>query len=356
MTAPHPVRLLVVDDEPDIRDILSLTLGMEGKCGVRTAHDAKTALVALDEDEQTFDGIFLDIQMPGTTGIELCSIIRSTPGYGDVPIIMLTAMTERDYLREAFAKGADDYVTKPFNIDDLRKKFAKLRAEGFRRRPLKAESRAGTPGAADREVIRSLDDAAAIRGVERCVGRDAFQTYLIHSHTRFATPVSLRATKIGQVYDHFSRLPDGEYEAMVRQIAKVLSQLTERTEDVFTYFGNGIFLSSSIGKSALEETSLSAALERNKGLRALAKGGGSLNLILGNDVVLNGVDKADVIRAVTAAIESCETTEASMASWGTFQEWMSQRMSIGRERSRLEKSAYEQILTDFIDAGELGWK
>jgi CheY-like chemotaxis protein len=356
MTTPHSVRLLVVDDEPDVCELLSLTLCMTGKCEVRTAHDAKAALLALDEEKAPFDGIFLDIQMPGMTGVELCSIIRRTPGYGSVPIVMLTAMTERDYLREAFAKGADDYITKPFDIESLSKKLAKLRAEGLRRRPLKAEARAGAIGAADREVIRSLEDAAVIRGVERCVGKDAFQMYLRHSHARFVTPVSLRAIKIAQAYNHFSRLPDGEYEAMVRRIAQVLSQLTERTEDVFTYFGNGIFLSSSIGKSALNETSLSAAVESNKGLQTLAEGGMSLNLILGSEVVLNGVDKADVLRAVRTAIESCEATEESLSSWGTFREWMSQRMSIGRERSRMEKAAYEQILSDFIDAGELGWK
>jgi len=346
----------VVDDEPDVCELLGMALCSAGKCEVRIAQDAKAAMLALDQEETPFDGIFLDIQMPGMTGVELCSIIRRTPGYGGVPIVMLTAMTERDYLREAFAKGADDYITKPFDIDELRKKFAKLRAEGLRRCPLKAEARAGMTGAADREVIRSLEDAAVIRSVERCVGKNAFQMYLRHSHARFVTPVSLRAIKIAQVYDHFSRLPDGEYETMVRQIAKVLSQLTERSEDVFTYFGNGIFLSSSIGKSSLNETSLSAALDGNKSLRMLAEQKLPLNLILGSEVVLNGVDKADVICAVRAAIEASEATEESLSSWGTFREWMSQRMSIGRERPRMEKAAYEQILNDFIDAGELGWR
>jgi CheY-like chemotaxis protein len=102
----HPkLRLLVVDDEPDVCDLLSAALQVSDRCSVRTAHDALAALQVLGDEEEPFDGIFLDIQMPGTTGIELCAIIRSTPGYEDVPIIMLTAMSDRRFLHNAYAKG-----------------------------------------------------------------------------------------------------------------------------------------------------------------------------------------------------------------------------------------------------------
>jgi CheY-like chemotaxis protein len=352
------LRLLVVDDEPDVCELLRLALGAAGKCDVHAAHDAKAALRALDHEEAPFDGIFLDIQMPGTTGIELCSIIRGTPGYGDVPIMMLTAMTERDYLRHAFANGAHDYVTKPFDINDISKKFAKLRADSFRRQPLRANVAGSNNGSrrADGEVIRSLEDAAAIRGVSRCIGKEAFQTYLLRSHGRFETPISLKAIKIAQVHRLYSQLPDGEYQAMVRRIAEVIAHLTTRSEDVFTYFGNGIFLSSSIGKSALSEGPLSAALECEQGCHILGKNKAALHLILGAETVVGRASKGDVIHAIKSAVDSADAAENAISSWGNYREWMSHKMSVGRGRSRIEQAAYEQILNDFIEAGELGWK
>lgn len=352
------LRLLVVDDEPDVCAILTVALGTASGCEVRVADDAKSALLALDAEETPFDGIFLDIQMPETTGIELCEIIRGTPGYSDVPIIMLTAMTERCYLRDAFAKGANDYITKPFALDDLGRKLAKQRADRQRRKQFK-EISAGSGKdwrKPDREIIRSLEDAVKIQGVERCVGREAFQAYILQSHARFTTPVSVRAIKIAKVYDLFSQLPNGEYQATVQRIAGMLSLLTKRTQDVFTYFGNGIFLSSSIGTSSLDQVSLSAALERDDGMTRLADHNVSLHLILGSTVVVNGETKTDAVLMLKTAIEAVEAVEKSMSSWGTFREWMSQRMSIGRERSRMDQTAYQQILDDFIEAGEIGWK
>ncbi len=347
------LRLLVVDDEPDVRELLVAALGAAGGCHVHAAGDARSALRALDAEETPFDGILLDIQMPGTTGIELCGIIRATPGYGDVPIIMLTAMAERHYLQDAFAKGANDYITKPFEIADLGKKLAKQRTNRLRRKRFKC---ADSSTASDREVIRCLEDAVAVPGVERCIGREAFQTYLLQSHARFASPVTVRAIKIAQVYDLFSQLPDGEYQATIRRIAQLLSNLTRRTEDVISYFGNGIFLSACVGKSALEEAPLSAGLRRDKGLGKLTDHDLPLNLILGSAVTVDGPTKADVILSLNASIDAAEATEESMSSWGTFREWMAQKMSMRRERSRMEQAAYEQILDDFIESGELGWK
>lgn len=125
---------------------------------------------------------------------------------------------------------------------------------------------------------------------------------------------------------------------------------------MFTYFGNGIFLSSSIGGSSLDKVSLSAALERDEETTKLTDHNVSLHLILGSTVAVNGETKTDVILSLNTAIESTEATEESMSSWGNFREWMSQEMSIGRERSRMDQTAYQQILDDFIEAGELGWK
>lgn len=325
---------------------------------MHTAADAKEALRALDGQAVPFDGVFLDIQMPGTTGIELCSIIRGTPGYADVPIIMLTAMTERPFLERAFARGANNYLTKPFELDDIRETLARERLLSRQRAHLKdAPMVPGRPQAdGTSEVIRSLEDAISVSSVERCVLRDAFQTYILQSRARYGTQLTLRAIKIAGVFDLFSQLPNGEYQKIVHEMARVLSDLTAPSNDVLTHLGNGIFLSACVGKSALTNEALSRKLEKNEVFAKLEAFGLTLCVILGDPTPLKGESNADVIFQIARAIESAEQSEESLSSWGSFREWFSFRRSTGREKSRIDKSAYEQILNEFISEGELGWK
>lgn len=111
--------ILLVDDEPNI--VLSLEFLMKrAGYAVRTATDGDAALEAITEDRP--DLILLDVNMPKRDGFEICQLIRSNPGWKDIPIIMLTAKG-RDVEREkGLAMGADDYVTKPFATQEVVKK------------------------------------------------------------------------------------------------------------------------------------------------------------------------------------------------------------------------------------------
>ncbi|MFQ5755877.1 MAG: response regulator transcription factor [Acidiferrobacterales bacterium] len=108
--------ILLVDDEPNI--VLSLEFLMKrAGYAVRTATDGDAALEAIREDRP--DLILLDVNMPKRDGFEICQLIRSNPGWKDIPIIMLTAKG-RDVEREkGLAMGADDYVTKPFATQEV---------------------------------------------------------------------------------------------------------------------------------------------------------------------------------------------------------------------------------------------
>jgi two-component system KDP operon response regulator KdpE len=124
-------RLLVVDDEPQIRRVLRATLSEHGY-EVQDARTGEDALVAIRNSR--FDLILLDMNMPGAGGLETCRAIRAT---SEVAIIMLTVHdSERDKV-SALDAGADDYVTKPFSMPEL---LARIRA-ALRRQPSE-----GTPG------------------------------------------------------------------------------------------------------------------------------------------------------------------------------------------------------------------
>jgi two-component system KDP operon response regulator KdpE len=123
-------RILVVDDEPQIRRVLRTALSAQGY----EIHDARTGEEALEElREQRFDLILLDMNMPGIGGLETCRQIRAS---SEVAIIMLTVRDSEHDKVAALDAGADDYVTKPFGMPEL---SARIRA-ALRRLPTAAES------------------------------------------------------------------------------------------------------------------------------------------------------------------------------------------------------------------------
>ncbi|MGZ3497102.1 MAG: response regulator transcription factor [Vulcanimicrobiaceae bacterium] len=106
-------RVAVVDDEPRIRELLELTLGHHGYT-VRTAADGQAALALVRE--WTPDAIVLDVMMPKINGIELLPMLRRLT---DAPIIMLSARGEVEDKVEGLTHGADDYLSKPFEVSEL---------------------------------------------------------------------------------------------------------------------------------------------------------------------------------------------------------------------------------------------
>jgi two-component system, OmpR family, response regulator len=116
----HPARLLVVDDETTILELLSGSLRLAG-FEVVTADSGAEALRAATSARP--DLVLLDVMMPGGDGFEVARWIRSTGP--DVPVIFLTARDEVPDRVAGFAAGADDYVTKPFSLDEV---LARIRA------------------------------------------------------------------------------------------------------------------------------------------------------------------------------------------------------------------------------------
>ncbi len=115
-------RILIVDDESAIREMIVMALELAGyetleACDAKTAH-------AMVIDEKP-DMMLLDWMMPGTSGIELAKRLRSDPTTKDLPIIMLTAKADEDNKVQGLEAGIDDYITKPFSPKEL---IARLKA------------------------------------------------------------------------------------------------------------------------------------------------------------------------------------------------------------------------------------
>lgn len=108
------MRILVVEDEEKIRSLLDFNLNLEGY-EVEAVADGKSALDAVDQ--QHFDLIVLDVMLPEADGFEVCEKIRLKNN--DVPIIFLTARDASADKIKGLRKGGDDYLTKPFNLEEL---------------------------------------------------------------------------------------------------------------------------------------------------------------------------------------------------------------------------------------------
>ena len=134
-------RILVVDDDPQIRRVMRVTLTGQGY----EIADAKTGEEALEKvREERFDLVLLDMNMPGMGGLETCRALRE---HSEIAIIVLTVRSGETDKVQALDAGADDYVTKPFSSSEL---LARIRA-ALRRTP----STQGPTGASSWAASRS---------------------------------------------------------------------------------------------------------------------------------------------------------------------------------------------------------
>lgn len=113
------MKILAVDDDPFIRELFPVMFEAVDSIELSIAEGGKQALAMLGTAEETFDCLLLDIDMPEMDGIELCKRIRALPGYAEKPILMLTARTDIVAIESAFVAGANDYISKPFNLKEI---------------------------------------------------------------------------------------------------------------------------------------------------------------------------------------------------------------------------------------------
>ena len=115
------IRVLAVDDEPDLRSLLGILLTNKGYDVVEAASGEEA--VALLRSDPRVDLVIMDIMMPGLNGVEACAKIRE---FSTVPMLFLTAKSQLEDKAEAYASGGDDYLAKPFSQNELMMKVESL--------------------------------------------------------------------------------------------------------------------------------------------------------------------------------------------------------------------------------------
>lgn len=130
------LQLLVIDDEPKLTDFLRMELEVEGY-SVAVAHDGASGLIAMRSDP-TPDLVLLDWNLPDFTGLDICRRIRATGM--KVPVLMLTGHNEVKDKVEALDAGVDDYLVKPFSIEELLARLRALQRRALAMQPQEQES------------------------------------------------------------------------------------------------------------------------------------------------------------------------------------------------------------------------
>jgi two-component system alkaline phosphatase synthesis response regulator PhoP len=109
-------KILIVDDDEQITALFEKYLGAEGHQTVAVNISSQAIAVAVEFDPDLF---ILDLMMPDPDGFKLCRMLRTFSQFIDTPILIVTALSDEDSRAVAFGAGADDYLTKPFVIDEL---------------------------------------------------------------------------------------------------------------------------------------------------------------------------------------------------------------------------------------------
>jgi CheY-like chemotaxis protein len=115
--------ILVVDDEPDNRELLEIILASEGFRVVAAASGAEALAIVAREAP---DLIVLDVMMPNMTGYEVTAKLKGDPATRNIPILIFSAVSDPDARRLGLSAGADDYLAKPVEYADLVKRVRKL--------------------------------------------------------------------------------------------------------------------------------------------------------------------------------------------------------------------------------------
>ena len=243
MTETNTTRVLVVDDEPSILELLRTALVALGGYDVETAGSGVQALEMLGQGRPHYDLVLLDIQMPEMNGVDVCARIRGMAGYRDIPIIMLTAMSQMEYVDKAFLAGATDYVTKPFNFEDLRNRMANgLRTSELKDSEATAQAELEPLEGRLREKKPKYETKVEFPDYSRFLKTERFDNYVRQMAGSRAPYTSAFAVKISNGYYLHRALSGDAFLACLRDVAALLAEVTEKNGSLISYRGQGVFL------------------------------------------------------------------------------------------------------------------
>ncbi|HET7219927.1 MAG TPA: response regulator transcription factor [Vicinamibacterales bacterium] len=227
-------RVLVVEDEPHIRDLIALHLKLEGLVPVPVGDGNEALRLARSEP---FDLVVLDLMLPGLDGVTVCRAIRRETANNDVPVLMLTARREEADKVLGLESGADDYLTKPFGVREF---VARVRALLRRPRP----SRLGATVADETRPVAvkglTVDPArrhARMHGREIELTSHEFDLlYLLASHPGI---VFSREALLQRVWGNDTFVTERSVDTLIKRLRRKIETEATDPQMILTVWGTG---------------------------------------------------------------------------------------------------------------------
>lgn len=237
------MRLLAVDDDPLILDLLPIVFRQANLPQITVATSGPAALEMLSDQEFEVDGLILDIEMPEMSGIELCQAVRKMPRYRHKPILMLTSITDSTRIERAFAAGADDYITKPFDVKEIatRVRVAERMAKRSIRAPLLDPKRRDEAAIEGRHGFEVTDPVRVI-DADQLILPFALGNYLSQLSRRHLDSCTIFGVHVADIDVLYASSKPHEYARALGGIVDAISEVVPCPNMLMGYEGNGMFL------------------------------------------------------------------------------------------------------------------
>ena len=348
------MEILVVDDDGSVLELLTEILTVTGYHRVTTAPHGKAALEHIADSDTQFDCFLVDIQMPEVDGISLVRLIRDTPDYRDSPILMLTAMDEKTYLDRAFAAGATDYITKPFDLLELRTRIIEARRVVHEQlqaaqQPLMAGQFRETGDGA--KVFR-LAQPIPLKSREVALGHREFENYVLELARSCELDAAFRAVKIADVERHYREKSSEDFIRLVEVAARAVRNALTSERGAFSYRGNGAFVCLCEPPMTAAASHLEDVLAQHVRDAATEAGIAPFRMLVGNPVHISGSSDSVVLDLMSDAVESVEQKSFQARDIVAMTRRLLTRRPVTEDQQRLEQKAYQSLLKKLLQSPE----
>ena len=243
------MKILAVEDDPIILELLSQFVAASGDHKLVTAESGAEALEVIAQvGLRPFDCFLFDIQMPQMDGVMLTRAVRGLARHAQTPIVMLTAMSDKRYADAAFAAGATDYLTKPFEMGEFSSRLQVVDQMVSARRPrtnkIFSTCTSGRDGSAPPIVPEypQLHEPIAIHDVENTIEYLAMENYVAQLSRSALFGSTTFAFSIRQIEKFYARMSSFEFYSLISDVAEVISDTLRAHQFLMSHAGNGTFV------------------------------------------------------------------------------------------------------------------
>lgn len=235
------MKILIVDDDHLILNLLKKTLAFTGIYDVTLAESAEQAAQIIAQESPPFDFMLIDMRMPRVEGDDLCYWVRQLPEYTKIPIVMVTALAKKAAVDRAFAAGASDYITKPLDLPEFISRINQIKQQ-IEQNNYRARNSANIQGqkvGADRTDFTKPE---RVGGIRTEIELSALENYLFHLSKSGISDMGAFSFVIKDAAKLHFVCPRAQYVEILKATGILISKYLSAPQLFLSYAGYGAFV------------------------------------------------------------------------------------------------------------------